>query len=298
MAVVGSAGVVGGIWGEQGGWSKAAGRQKKVIGRVRAGALLCGVLAAVLGAGAAQIGGGHPGPARWTAFAAAAAAGAVPLLTGQVGRREVQDWTRLRSTSEAYKTEVYSFLAGVGPYRSTADPAALLRSTVNGIRTEASDLLPHLSGIDLDGSRPLPAVSDVDSYVEVRLRGQISGYYRPRAAWMHGRLVVVRRTELALGLLGVLLAAGSGAFYVEQLAAWVAVVSTVAATLVAYATAAKYEYQELEFLRTAAELERLLAEWEASSDHGPAAADTLVSRCEHVISVLNDTWMVKWTSEA
>ncbi|UWE07531.1 DUF4231 domain-containing protein [Actinacidiphila bryophytorum] len=284
--------------GEQGGWSRAAGGQKKVIGRVRAGALLCGVLAAVLGAGAAQFGGGHPEAARWTAFAAAVAAGAVPLLTGQVGRREVQDWTRLRSTSEAYKTEVYSFLAGVGRYRSAADPAALLQSTVSGIRTEASDLLPYLSGIALDGNRPLPAVSDVDSYVEVRLRGQIRGYYRPRASWMHGRLVVVRRAELALGLLGVLLAASSGVFAVEQLAAWVAVVSTVAATLVAYATAAKYEYQELEFLRTAAELERLLAEWEASADHGPAAADTLVIRCEHVISVLNDTWMVKWTSEA
>jgi hypothetical protein len=285
-------------WGQQAGWSTAADRQKRVIGRVRAAALLCGVLAAVLGAGAAQIGGGHPSAARWTAFAAAAAAGAVPLLNGQVGRRQVQDWTRLRSTSEAYKTEVYSYLAGVGPYRSAADAPALLRSTVDGIRAEAADLLPHVAGIALDPSRPLPAVSDVDSYVEVRLRGQITGYYRPRAAWMHRRLVAVRRAELVLGALGVLLAAGSGAFHVEQMAAWVAVVSTVAATLVAYATAAKYEYQELEFLRTASELERLLAEWEMSADHGPPAQDALVSRCEHVISVLNDTWMVKWTSEA
>ncbi|MBP0457140.1 DUF4231 domain-containing protein [Streptomyces montanisoli] len=285
-------------WAQQAGWSKAADRQKRAIGRVRAWALLCGVLAAVSGAGAAQLGSGHPNAARWAAFAAAVAAGAVPLLNRQVGRTQVQDWTRLRSISEAYKTEIYRFLAGVGPYRSTADAPALLQRTVDGIRAEAADLLPHIAGMTLDPSRPLPAVSDVDSYVQVRLRGQITGYYRPRAARMHRRLRAVRRAELGLGALGVLLAAGSGAFHVEQLAAWVAAVSTVAAALVAYATAAKYEYQELEFLRTAAELERLLCEWDVSADHGPAAQDTLVSRCEHVISVLNDTWMVKWTSEA
>jgi hypothetical protein len=298
MQPAGAAHFVVESWARQAGWSKAADRQKQMIGRVRLGALLCGVLAAVLGAGAAQIGGGHPGAARWTAFAAAVAAGAVPLLNGQVGRRQVQDWTRLRSTSEAYKTEVYSFLAGVGPYRSAADAAALLQSTVNGIRSEAADLLPHVADLAPDTARPLPAVSDVDSYVQVRLRGQITGYYRPRAARMHRRLVAVRRAELGLGALGVLLAAGSGAFRVEQMAAWVAVVSTVAATLVAYATAAKYEFQELEFLRTAGELERIVSEWEMSADHGPAAQDMLVSRCEHVISVLNDTWMVKWTTEA
>jgi hypothetical protein len=292
-----AANVVVEAWVQQAGWSRAADRQKRVIGRVRAGALLCGVLAAVLGAGAAQFGGGHATAARWTAFAAAVAAGAVPLLNGQVGRRQLQDWTRLRSTSEAYKAEVYSFLAGVGAYRTSADAPARLQATVNGIRAEAADLLPHVADIALDPARPLPGVADVGSYVRIRLRGQIDGYYRPRAARMHRRLVAVRRAELALGTLGVVLAAGSGAFQVEQAAAWVAVVSTVAATLVAYATAAKYEYQELEFLRTVSELERLLSEWEVSADRSPQAEDTLVSRCEQVISVLTDTWMVKWTSE-
>ncbi|WUH92585.1 DUF4231 domain-containing protein [Streptomyces sp. NBC_00433] len=284
-------------WAQQAGWSKAANRQKALIGRIRVGVLLCGVLAAVLGTAAAEIGGSHPSAGQWTAFAAAVAAGAVPLLNGRVGRRQIQDWTRLRSVSEAYKAEVYSCLAGVGAYRSP-DAAARLQCAVNGIRTEAADLLPHVAGIPVDAARPLPAVGDVDSYVRIRLQGQIDGYYRPKATLMHRRLVVVRRAEMVLGCLGVLLAAGSGAFRAEQAAAWVAVVATVSATLLAYATAAKYEYQELEFLRTADELERLLSGWQLGGDRSPQAEDALVDRCEHVISVLNDTWMIKWTSEA
>lgn len=275
----------------------AANRQKRLIGRVRSAALLCFVLAAVLGTSAAQVGSAHETTAQWLAFGAAVAAGSIAVLNSRVGQGQIQDWTRLRSVSEAFKTEVYSCLAGVGAYR-TPDAAAVLNNAVNRIRAEAADLLHHLADIPVAPSRPLPEVADIDSYVQVRVRGQIDGYYRPRALRMRGRLRAVRRAELLLGGLAVLLGAWSGAFHVEGAAAWVAVVSTVSATVVAYATAAKYEYQELEFLRTADELERLLSQWRLSGERTPQAEDALVARCEHVISVLNDTWMVKWSSES
>ncbi|MCX3058271.1 DUF4231 domain-containing protein [Streptomyces beihaiensis] len=108
------------FWAQQASWSKAANRQKRSIGRVRAAALLSGVLSAVLGAAAAQAGSAHAGTAAWCAFGAAIAAGAVPLLNGQVGRRRIQDWTRLRSVSEAFKAEIYTYLAKAGPRRSPA----------------------------------------------------------------------------------------------------------------------------------------------------------------------------------
>jgi hypothetical protein len=283
-------------WAQQASWSKAAGRQKRLIGRVRLAALLCGVLTAVLGTAAAQVGAAHPALARWLAFGAAVAAGAVPVLTGRVGQRQVQDWTRLRSVSEALKAEVYSFLAGVGSYRAQ-DASVVLHTAVDGIRAEAADLLHYVADAPVVSSRPLPDVRDIDSYVRVRVRGQIDGYYRPKAALMRRRLRAVRRTELLLGCVTVLLGAGSSAFQVERAASWIAVISTVSAAVVAYSAASKYEYQELEFLRTADELERLLADWQRSGDRTAQAADTLVSRCEQVISVLNDGWMVKWSSE-
>ncbi|MGX5211093.1 DUF4231 domain-containing protein [Streptomyces violaceus] len=283
-------------WSQQASWSKAADRQKRLIGRVRAAALLCGVLTAVLGTAAAQAGSAHPHAAQWLAFGAAVAAGAVPVLNGQVGQRQIQDWTRLRSVSEAFKAEVYAFLAGVGRYR-TPDAADQLHSATSDIRQDAADLLHHLADVPVVSSRPLPDVHDVNSYLQVRVRGQIDGYYRARAAGMRTRLRTVRWVQLALGALAVLLGAGSGAFHAEQAAAWVAVVSTVSAVVIAYSTSAKYEYQELEFLRTADELERILADWELSTDRTEQAEDNLIGRCEQVISVLNDTWMVKWTSE-
>ncbi|WP_411082838.1 DUF4231 domain-containing protein [Streptomyces sp. cmx-18-6] len=284
------------VWAQQASWSLAANRQKRQIGRVRAVSLFCFVIAAVLGTAAAQTGSAHPAVARWLAFGAAVAVGAVTVLNSRVGQGQIQDWTRLRSVSEAFKGEVYACLAGVGSYR-TPQAVAVLRDAVNGIRAEAGDLLHHIADIPVDPARPLPDVDGVDSYFRVRVRGQIDDYYRPKALWMRGRLRIVRRTELLLGGAAVLLGAGSGAFQVEAAAAWVAVLSTVSATVVAYATAAKYEYQELEFLRTADELERILADWQLSAHRTPQTEDALVSRCEQVISILNDTWMVKWNSE-
>ncbi|WP_435186929.1 DUF4231 domain-containing protein [Streptomyces sp. bgisy126] len=284
------------IWAQQASWSLAANRQKRRIGRVRAVSLFCFVIAAVLGTAAAQIGPAHPTAAQWSAFGAAVAVGVVTVLNSRVGQGQIQEWTRLRSVSEAFKGEVYACLAGVGSYR-TPRAVTVLRDAVNGIRAEAADLLHHIVDLPVDPSRPLPAVDGVDSYVRVRVQGQIDDYYRPRALWMHRRLRVVRRTEVLLGSAAVLLGAGSGAFQVEAAAAWVAVISTVSATVVAYAAAAKYEYQELEFLRTADELERILADWRLSAHATPEAEDALVGRCEQVISILNDTWMVKWNSE-
>ncbi|MFS4104440.1 DUF4231 domain-containing protein [Streptomyces sp. PD-S100-1] len=296
MPSPGAAQVVMDSWAQQASWSRAANRQKRVIGRARAVALLSGVLSASLGAAAAQTGAGHAMSAAWFAFGAAIAAGVVPLLHSQVGQRQIQDWTRLRSVSEAFKAEVYTCLAKAGPYRE-ADASAVLHSALAVIRAEAADLLHHIADIPAAPARALPEVRDLDSYLRVRVRGQIDGYYRPRAAWMRGRLRLLRRAELSLGALTVLLGAISGAFHVQSAAAWIAVVSTVSATVVAYATAGKYEYQELEFLRTADELERLVQDWQLSGDRSQQAEDELVSRCERVISVLNDTWMVKWTSE-
>jgi hypothetical protein len=52
----------------------------------------------------------------------------------------------------------------------------------------------------------------------------------------------------------------------------------------------------LEFSRTAAELERLLAR-HAVGEQSPETDDAFVRRCEHVISTQNEAWMTKWASD-
>lgn len=206
---------------------------------------------------------------------------------------EIQAWIRLRSVSEALKTELYAFLAGVDPYRGSA-PATALLDRADAVTGSASDLIDRTAALTAT-DRPLPSVVDVESYVAVRVTGQIETYYRPQAALMARRVATARRVELGLAIVAAVLSAAAGAFAIEALSAWVAVVTTVAAAVTTHAAAGRYEYQQLEFSRTAAELEELVLRWSVAADERTTAdEDAFVRRAEHVISVQNEAWMAKW----
>jgi hypothetical protein len=80
----------------------------------------------------------------------------------------------------------------------------------------------------------------------------------------------------------------------------VPVLTTVTAALTAHAAAARYEYLLVEYLRTAAELERLRSRRQSSAGgsggRSAEAEDEFVEACERVISVQNEGWMAKLTS--
>ncbi|WP_111601043.1 DUF4231 domain-containing protein [Streptomyces sp. Amel2xB2] len=283
------------IWDQQSVWSQAADRRKSAIGRARALALTLGIAAAVLGTAASQTMDAYGAAGKTLAFAAALAAGLVPLAAGRAGPAAIRDWTLLRSVSEAIKNEAYVFLAGVAPYRGPA-ASAVLRDRVDRLRADAADLLPHTEGITPVPRTP-PEVTDVDSYIQRRVRQQIDGYYRPKSAAMGRRLTLVRRAELLLGCAGAVLGAVSGAYEVEAAAAWVAVATLIGAAVSTHAVTSRYAYQQIEYARTADELDRLITSWRSEPTSSPAAADAFVDRCERVVSVLNDSWMIKWTTE-
>jgi SMODS and SLOG-associating 2TM effector domain 1 len=88
-------------------------------------------------------------------------------------------------------------------------------------------------------------------------------------------------------VLGVLAGAGAP----ERLAAWVPVVTTVAASLTAHVAASRYHHQIVEFLRTAQQLDHIVA---AHAD-GTIADSAMVDECERVISVENQGWMANWS---
>ncbi|MFE1261090.1 DUF4231 domain-containing protein [Streptomyces albogriseolus] len=282
------------VWEQQSVWSQAAGRLKKQVVRARAWALVLGVLAAGLGTAASQALTWNGAVGRALAFAAAVAAGCAPLMGQRGGPGSVGDWIRLRAVSESLKAEAYVCLAGVGPYRGNTGGGELLRERARRFVSEGRDLLRHTAGITAV-ERPLPDVRDVASYVEQRLRRQLEEYYRPRAAYMHRKVRLHERVEFTLGGFGALLAALAATWGMEEMAAWVAVAASIGVAVTAHALAQRYAYQQLEFTRTADELRRLLERWSAEPDPTAEAADRFVVECEHVISVQNEAWMIRWT---
>ncbi|MGA5039852.1 DUF4231 domain-containing protein [Streptomyces capoamus] len=284
------------VWDLQSVWSQAADAVKQQLGRARAVGLALGVAAASLSTLGAQVMGWQSALGRALDLIAAVCAGLVPLAVSRSGMPALRDWTRLRSVSEALKSEVFICLARVGGYRGQ-DAAGRLLDRAGRVVADAGDLAYRTRGL-VPKQRPLPDVVDVDSYVAVRLVGQVNGYYRPRAALMSRRCAVVRRCETALAGLAAVLGATASVFGTDGAAVWVATVTTVTATVTAHAAAARYVYQELEFSRTAAELEDMLARREALTAPGDRRDDDdFVERCELVISAQNEAWMARWTAD-
>jgi hypothetical protein len=275
------------LWREQSLWSRTADRMKAGIERARLAALVLVVAVAVLATTAGALAGVAPVPARVLAAAAAVGAAVLPTLRPAWSGRRLRDWTRARSVSEALKSDVYLWLAGAGRYRSDPEGAAL-RLATDRVRADAGDLLRYRHGIEA-AERDLPAVRDLPGYFDVRVRAQIVGYYQ-RKADRHARtLRGFRIAEIALGAVGAVLG-GVAAVVGASFAPWIAVLATVGTALATHVAASRYEFQLIEFLRTAERLRQLAG---AATTATPDALDALAVKAEEVISVENQGWMAK-----
>lgn len=107
--------------------------------------------------------------------------------------------------SESIKAEVYTYLAGVAPYRQ-ADNATQLteklrasEATAKDVRREAISVRPRVRG--------LPPVHDVTSYTNERIRRQIDDYYLPKSDEVKRRAYQFRAEEIALATVAALVSA-------------------------------------------------------------------------------------------
>jgi hypothetical protein len=286
-------GVAEAVWARQSVWSQAANRLKVGIGRARTAGLGLTIAAAVLATLATQVASLSSAVGKALSLAAAVAVGLAPVARSRLAPASVAGWTRARSVSEALKSELYTYVAGTGPYRA-ADRDQQLDTRTQQVLTDAVDLLRHTAGLR-PAERPLPAVRDVDSYLTARLEPQLR-WYTDRAAELETKLTRVRYALLALSVLGVVLAAVAATLEVTAAAAWLTVLTTVSAAVTAYAAGSRYEYQLVEYLRTASQLDRLRVGWVAVK-RDRAADDGFVADCEQVVSVQNEAWMAKWTGD-
>ncbi|GKQ41546.1 DUF4231 domain-containing protein [Streptomyces sp. A012304] len=296
MSTIGGTAVAEDVWRTQSIWSQAADRSKAGIDRARTVTLCCAVTAGVLGVAASQLMGVSAHLGRTLSFLALLAAGAAPLAAHRAAPDRVREWTRLRSVSEELKSQAYVYLAKLDHYRDPAGRDAELLRRAEEMQSQAADLLPALRGIR-PADRPLPPVTDVTGYLARRLRGQLDGYYRPKAEEMARRARRVERSGIALAALAALLGAVAGAFTVDQAAAWIPVVAAISAAVVSHGASARFVTLEIEYSTTADELERLLRWWQRLETPTDADADRLAQRTEHIVSVQNEGWMAKWTAE-
>jgi hypothetical protein len=277
-------------WEQQRLWSQTANRLKNRIGQARLMALCLAIATAILAVAAVQVTGWAPWAGRILAATGAITAGVGTIVQRRVGTTQVSAWTRARSASEGVKSEVYQRLAGGRRYTS-GNPDLTLSQQVEKILKGVSELQRHTLRVTVT-PKPLPKVHDVATYITNRVDDQITRYYRPRA---HDYETRVRRLRLAgdvLGALAVVFGAVAAAFGITNLAAWVPVVTTVGAALVAHIAANRYDHQIIEFLRTAAQLEYLRDNRVAEK----MIDSTFVDACEDVISVENQGWMTRWTA--
>ncbi len=288
--------LISSVWEDQSVWSQTANLLKARLDHHRSTILALTVASAILTTLASQTLSWSPSGSKVLALSAGVTVGLVPVVRSRLGRDAVSRWTRARAVSEELKAEVYRFLAGVAPFREVDREAQLVQRTQQ-VLDEAGDLLAYTAGV-VPVVREVPPVHDVDSYVRGRLEPQIQ-WYRGRSARLSRQLAAARLAELCLGLVGVVLGAAAAVWSVDAIAAWVAVVTTLTAALTAHVAASRWEYQLVEYLRTANELNRLRGEWLSASvaAHDEAAEDGLVERCEHVVSIQNDGWMAKWTAD-
>ncbi|MGO9972567.1 MAG: DUF4231 domain-containing protein [Solirubrobacteraceae bacterium] len=278
------------VWAEQSRWSQVANQFKHTLEQRRLlmlGLTIIGAIASAAAVLAALTTTAGRALAGLSAFAVAAGG----VVRATTGKDAIRNWTRARSVSEGIKSEVYTFISQVD--RDAPDRDTAFVDRIDAIVAGAADLVRYRDRVT-PVQRPLPTVNDVESYIRERIQRQIEGYYRPRALELDSRITLFRRLEIGLGLLGALLAASAAATGTNSLGIWVPVVTTVLTAVTAHAAAERWEYQLVEYLRTAAELERL-------RDRRGSAAQLsdkeLVQKAEQVISIQNEGWMAKLESD-
>ncbi|ONI77975.1 hypothetical protein ALI144C_31750 [Actinosynnema sp. ALI-1.44] len=278
------------LWQRQNIWSQSADRLKARITRSRVAALLLIMAGAVLGTASSQVLDQQTTVGRVLAACAAVVLALASFASLGSSPQVVRDWTRARSVSEGIKADVYCYLAGVTPFHNEdRDRVALER--LDALTADTADIVKHTTGTD-SVDRPLPRVRDVDTYAEVRVAHQITGYYRPKAREMARRVRFARLLEVTVSAVGAALAAAVVVFPSASTSAWIGILTTLATAVAAHAGAARYEYQQIEFTRTADELERL-ATHRAATGASQMGDDQFVLACERVISIQNEGWMAK-----
>lgn len=257
-------------------WSETASRSKtkvflyRLLGLV---ALIMGAIGAVL---ASQL---APVDQAWMIVVGVTTAAVVSIgtwLRTSKEPKERQRWADARRSSEEITSELCTYLVGAGRYR-TPNAAQLLKKL----------LITHegVSGPVRRREHP-PKIHDLDSYVRVRVTGQID-YHQSKADRYETGLEIAKVVEVGFGFMAAMLSL-LAPLWGQDIAVWAGVCTAIAGIVAAHVTQIGYQRLCARYRRTAKELRRLLKELPDDPDH--AAGDAFVAACERVLVEQNDDW--------
>jgi hypothetical protein len=281
------------VWRTHRRLSHTATRVKRSITTWRLVSLVLAVAGAVVVTLATQLG-METTAGRLLSAAGGVGLAAVPVIQGaRLSRDRLDVWTRTRLASERIKSECHLFLVGASPYDG-ADRAAVLGRRTDHVLDDVADVADELDADDGDDLE-VPAVDGVDSYLALRVSGQV-GFFDRGAARQRRLLSRFRAAEFGLSIAGAALGGVAAATGVAGVGVWVAVVTTVGGAVTAHVAANRYQFLLLSYRAAARRLRSLERAWRAAppGDADPAA---LVRDCEEVIARQNDSWMAGWMRE-
>lgn len=229
------------------------------------------------------------GPGVLAAVAVALAAFfAKEALTGN----KTADWIKARSAAESLKSLVYLYRAGAPPF-DTADREKVLFDRVSAVEQSVTSV--QTRSMPPDATPPDLSPLTVDEYIAKRVDDQI-GYYDRRAGEYQKTNDTLRNTVFWLGALSVLL--GIVATY-GVVAALVALIATLTASLSAHSQNQQYQTLIVTYQATSRRLLALKGEWIAShkTDADTAERNGFIRSCEDALALENGAWAGQWSGK-
>lgn len=271
--------VVQEAWSAHRRWSQVADAAHRAIDQRRLGNLALLIAAAVAGAFGGLI--DHTVTQRICAAVATALLALAAILQRRLDDAQIGSWIDTRIASEGIKAAVYRSLV-VGDDTSSA---ALAQAIEDAEKTTKAHLLLFES-TPSDG-KALPTVTDLDSYVSLRARDQ-ANWHRGKLDGLRSKGGRLRRIELALTILGVIMGAIAAATDVSRLAAVVTLLTTAAGVVAAHIGATKYERVAAGYARTANRIDRAIGVLPDQPEADRTAA--FVDEVETILAQQNENW--------
>ena len=286
------------IWGAFRSWDVKAVALKSKISRWRSMVLCLTIGGTVIAMLSQQLSGPLGRIFSWLpqgfGVTSAVCLGLAGFFTREILKPSTQsEQVRTRSAAEGLKTEAYLLAACAPPYdtatgKAVFDKAERINEAVNDLTPALLTDAEKIQGI-------LPENLTVDQYIALRVDDQRNTFYIPQARKNASKVTVGQGISLTLGAFAVVL--GGLAIVSKSVSGWVTVIGTVVAAILAYQAAGRFQFLVVSYQATAARLERLRAEWEASgkTDADRDERNKFILNCEEAISIENSAWMAEWT---
>jgi hypothetical protein len=196
-----------------------------------------------------------------------------------------QQWIQARATAESIKSECYRYAARCAEY-ANRDAALRFKNRIEALSAAATSKGLFADAQARAAARPGPAIGiTADWYRTHRLIEQ-RDWYQKRSGEHASTAQLLRRIGFALGSVAAALGVVSAAHLVSWIAPFVAMMTTVTTSVVAYGALGRQVYLAASYSAMASQIDRLAA----LNSEGDLPDDKLVEAGEDLLSSEHRGW--------